>query len=368
MTGTEEDTLPPISWVQMYRLRLKRRRLLWRSFRSRRQLSCLANRTRRIGRNDILAFTTLRNEITRLPWFLHHYRALGVDHFLIVDNDSDDGSVAYLDDQPDVSLWQTRDSYRASRYGLDWLTWLQMRYGHDHWCLMVDADELLIYPDHDTRSLRDLTHWLDAQGRTAFGALMLDLYPKGPLGATATILKLTRPRFLAWFDAGPYRAQRQSPLGNLWVQGGARERMFFGNAPRHGLRRLNKIPLGALVAALRICELVPFRLTAPPERRLRRSEQPGAFRRFAAHQVPARSRGQIEDRETAPTALSRPGSVCGLLRQNQPAPRDVDCRLGVLHRLERSAAAGPDGNNQLGKSQVGLTVFKVVASKDGKMA
>ncbi|MBO9446029.1 glycosyltransferase family 2 protein [Ruegeria sp. R14_0] len=226
----------------MYRLRLKRRRLLWRSFRSRHQLSCLVDRTQSIGRNDILAFTTLRNEITRLPWFLHHYRALGVDHFLIVDNGSDDGSVAYLNDQPDVSVWQTRDSYRGSRYGLDWLTWLQMRYGHDHWCLMVDADELLIYPDHDTRSLRDLTHWLDAQERTAFGALMLDLYPKCPLGVDSYDPQTDPTKVLAWFDAGPYRATRQSPLGNLWVQGGARERMFFGNAPRHS-PTLNKIPL-----------------------------------------------------------------------------------------------------------------------------
>ncbi|WP_437436798.1 glycosyltransferase family 2 protein [Ruegeria arenilitoris] len=242
MTGTKEDTLPPISWVQMYRLRLKRRRLLWRSFRSRHQLSCLVDRTQNIGPNDILAFTTLRNEVTRLPWFLHHYRALGVDHFLVVDNGSDDGSVAYLNDQPDVSLWQTQDSYRASRYGLDWLTWLQMRYGNDHWCLMVDADELLIYPDHEARPLRDLTHWLDGQGRAAFGALMLDLYPKGPLGADSYDPQTDPTRVVGWFDAGPYRTTRQCPLGNLWVQGGARERMFFADAPRQS-PTLNKIPL-----------------------------------------------------------------------------------------------------------------------------
>ncbi|CUH49896.1 hypothetical protein RUA4292_04097 [Ruegeria atlantica] len=242
VTGTGEETLPPISWVQMYKLRLKRQRLLWRSFRSRHQLSSLSDRTANIIPSGILAFTTLRNEITRLPWFLRHYRALGVDHFLIVDNDSDDGSVPFLRKQPDVSLWQTRDSYRMSRYGLDWLTWLQMCYGHHHWTLMVDADELLIYPNHDTRPLPDLTKWLDDQGRVAFGALMLDLYPNGPLGEQGYDPENDPTEVVSWFDAAPYRAQRQSPLGNLWVQGGARERMFFADAPRRS-PTLNKIPL-----------------------------------------------------------------------------------------------------------------------------
>ncbi len=241
MTGTEE-TLPPLSWVQKYRLRLKRRRLLWRSFRSRRQLTPLLNRTRAIKPGDILAFTTLRNEITRLPWFLRHYRALGVDQFLIVDNGSDDGSVAFLHDQPDVSLWQTHASYREARYGLDWLTWLQMRHGHGHWTLMVDADELLIYPQHDARSLRDLTSLLDQQGRDAFGALMLDLYPKDPLGVQDYDPDTDPTEVLNWFDTGPYRAKRQSPMGNLWVQGGARERMFFADTPQRS-PTLNKLPL-----------------------------------------------------------------------------------------------------------------------------
>nr|WP_217354055.1 glycosyltransferase family 2 protein [Ruegeria arenilitoris] len=223
-------------------MRLKRRRLLWRSFRSRHQLASLKDQTAQIRPGAVLAFTTLRNEVNRLPWFFRHYRGLGVDHFLVVDNGSDDGSVGFLRDQPDVSLWQTSNSYRDARYGLDWLTWLQMRYGHGHWTLMVDADELLIYPNHDSKSLHDLTGTLDQQGHIAFGALLLDLYTKGPLGAQPYDPEMDPTKTLSWFDPGPYRAQRQSPLGNLWVQGGARERMFFADRPRHS-PTLNKIPL-----------------------------------------------------------------------------------------------------------------------------
>ncbi|NOD64978.1 glycosyltransferase family 2 protein [Ruegeria sp. HKCCD9179] len=242
MTSDSLQNLPLISWRQKYLLRWKRRRLLWRSLRSRHQLTCLKDQTREIHAGDVLAFITLRNEITRLPWFFRHYRQLGVRHFLIVDNGSDDGSTELLLNQPDVSVWQTYSSYRGSRFGLDWLTWLQMRYGHNHWCLMVDADELLVYSQCDTRPLQDLTAWLDRQGRVGFGALMLDLYPKGPLGRDTYDPDTDPTNLLCWFDAGPYRAQRQSPMGNLWVQGGVRERMFFSTT-RQRSPTLNKLPL-----------------------------------------------------------------------------------------------------------------------------
>ena len=53
---------------------------------------------------------------------MSHYRRLGVDHFLVIDNGSDDGSFEQLADQPDVSLWRTEARYRAARFGVDWLT------------------------------------------------------------------------------------------------------------------------------------------------------------------------------------------------------------------------------------------------------
>lgn len=215
--------------------------MLWRSFRSRHQLRVLANRTGEIRADSIVAVVTLRNEMTRLPWFLEYYRRIGIGHFLIVDNGSDDGSVAFLTGQPDVSLWQTQNSYRNARFGLDWMTWLQMRYAHRKWCLMVDADELLVFAHHENRTLRDLATWLERLGRTAFGAHMLDLYPKGQVG-TQTYTPGTDPlETLQWFDASEYRASRQQTLGNLWVQGGVRERAFFTEDPRKS-PTLNKIP------------------------------------------------------------------------------------------------------------------------------
>ena len=240
---TSGARLPPtLPLHEAYRLRWARRRALWRSFRSRHRMTKITDRTRQIRKNDLLCVMCVRNEAARLPWFLKHTRGLGVDHFLIVDNDSTDGTAAFLTEQPDVSIWHTADSYRRARFGLDWMTWLQMRYAHGHWCLMLDADELLVYDGCDRHDLHALTALLDAQDLGGFGTLMLDLYPKGPLDRCHVAPDRNPAEVLCWFDPGPYRASRQHPRSNLWVQGGLRERVFFAKAPSRG-PTLNKVPL-----------------------------------------------------------------------------------------------------------------------------
>lgn len=228
--------------MRAYRLRTRRRKLLWRSFRSRRALQVIKDRTDAIGRSDILCFMTVRNEMLRLPHFLAHHRKLGVGHFLIVDNDSTDGTRELLAGEPDVSLWVTRASYKKARFGLDWVTWLQIRFGHDHWCLTLDADELLIYPYWETRPLPALTGWLDDQGIQALGTMMLDLYPQTALSKAGIAPGDDPLAVLNWFDAGNYSVQVQARMGNLWIQGGPRARMFFADDPRRA-PTLNKIPL-----------------------------------------------------------------------------------------------------------------------------
>ena len=190
--------------IDRYRLRLERRRLLYRAFRRRRQLKALQVRSKALSQNTILAFTTLRNERVRLPYFLSYYRDLGVEHFLMVDNGSSDGSREYLLEQDDVSLWYTEASYRQARFGADWLGWLQMRYGHGRWCLTVDTDEFLIYPFCDTRPLSALTDWMNASGLTALSAMLLDLYPKGPLVEHPYGEGQNPFEIACWFDSGNY--------------------------------------------------------------------------------------------------------------------------------------------------------------------
>lgn len=228
--------------IESYRLRWRRKRLLARALLRRRDLRVLSDRTAAIGAEPILLFATLRNERIRLPYFLQYYRDLGVEHFLMVDNGSTDGSADYLAQQPDVSVWSTTASYKRSRFGMDWVMGLLRRYGHGHWCVVVDVDEFLIYPFCETRPLRALTDWLDASQIRAFSAMLLDMYPKGPV-AEQPYREGQNPFEIAqWFDSGNYAISRNWAYGNLWIQGGPRTRTFFADTPK-AAPALNKVPL-----------------------------------------------------------------------------------------------------------------------------
>ena len=228
--------------VQRYKLRLERKRFLVRAWRKARELLLVADRTDMIRPNDVLCFVTLRNERIRLPYFLQYYRDRGVAHFVFVDNDSTDGTREYLSAQKDCSVWTTPASYKRSRFGMDWLNALLRQYGTGHWCVVVDPDEFLLYPFCDTRPIPALTDWLESSSIKSFGAMLLDMYPKGPITAQPYAEGQNPFDIACWFDSGNYMIDRNWEFGNLWIQGGPRARLFFPDKPERA-PALNKIPL-----------------------------------------------------------------------------------------------------------------------------
>ncbi len=328
-------------------LRLARKRWRIRAFRKRRELRPVVDRTHTISADEILVFSTLRNERVRLPYFLRYYRDLGVTHFLIVDNDSDDGSREYLAEQPDVSLWTTPASYKRSRFGVDWLNWLQMKYAHGHWCLVVDPDEFFVYPFCDTRPLRALTDWLDASSIKSFSAMLLDMYPKGPFDAQTYHEGQDPFEVAPWFDSGNYTITRNSKYGNLWIQGGPRARMFFPDLPERA-PALNKIPLVkwdrdyAYVSSTHM--LLPRGLNQVYD------EWGGekASGVSAAREVPRHLRAQGRRRDGAQAALRQQPRIPGLSHGDFERARPVVQVEREIHQLASAGDSGADVQGQLG--------------------
>ncbi|MEO1537523.1 MAG: glycosyltransferase family 2 protein [Pseudomonadota bacterium] len=228
--------------LSAFGLRMERRRCQIRALRKRSELTIASDRTSRIAKQDILVFATVRNELRRLPYFLEYYRKMGVAHFLIVDNASTDGSAELLEEEQDVSLWSTTESYKRSRFGTDWLNWLKFRYGEGHWTLTLDPDEFLVYPFCDTRPLRALCDWLDQSGIRSLGTMLVDMYPRGPMSDVTYKAGQDPLEIANWFDAGNYMISRNPRYGNLWIQGGPRARVYFPDEPEKA-PSLNKIPL-----------------------------------------------------------------------------------------------------------------------------
>lgn len=231
-----------VSILEAYRLRWQRKRLRLRAQWQRRQLQAISLRYDPNRADQVLLFACLRDERIRLPYFLKYYRDLGVSHFFFVDNDSQDGSLSYLAEQKDVSIWSTKASYRDARFGMDWIMALLRCYGHKRWCLTVDIDEFLVYPFCESRPLQALTDWLDTSGVRSFSAMLVDMYPKGKIQDQHYREGQDPFAIAEWFDTGNYIVSRNPGLGNLWIQGGPRARSYFANQPK-AAPALNKIPL-----------------------------------------------------------------------------------------------------------------------------
>lgn len=228
--------------IESYYLRLKRRRRRLRAFRKQKELTLIKNRSSICQSSDIFLFSSVHNERHRLSFFLEYYRNMGINHFFFVDNDSTDGSAEFLAAQPDVSLWYTEASYKRANFGMDWINGLLRRFGRNHWSLIIDIDEFFVYPYCDTRPIQALTDWLDASSIKSFGALLIDMYPATTQKQQEYANGDNPLNTLTHFDPGNYTQTLNKKYGNLWIQGGPRQRIFFTDQPDQA-PALNKIPL-----------------------------------------------------------------------------------------------------------------------------
>ena len=169
----------------------------------------------------------VRNEMFMLPHFLAHYRRLGVTGFLITDNCSDDGTLEYLLEQPDVAVFSADTEYRVAAGGTDWKLTLMAQFRPGRWTLVADADELLVYRGWETTPLE--THLAGPAFAEADAVLlwMLDMYPQGPLSEAS--FESGDPFTEAGFvDAEPFR---ENSLG----RGSFSNRQTRTSALRHRL-------------------------------------------------------------------------------------------------------------------------------------
>lgn len=179
--------------------------------------------------DEVRLFAKVRNEALRLPFFLSYYRSLGVDRFFIIDNGSTDDTLDILSQNRDCHIFSTSELMSKSRCGIDWIQPLLDQFGQSRWCVIVDADELLVYPDSETVPLQKFCEELDDSHANAFPCYLLDMYPEGPIDNIK--YKPGQPFLDAcpFFDESGYRwihRRKKGPTVGPTIVGGPRLRMF----------------------------------------------------------------------------------------------------------------------------------------------
>jgi hypothetical protein len=181
----------------------------------------------------------VHDEMFFLEAFLNHYRRLGADRFIVLDDRSTDGTAEFLAGEPDVMVVTSGIRYfeevayppetlariRETRAVRLWRDQMLDQFCSNQWAVVVDTDEFLALPT----SLPALCAELAAEGGEAAWGAMVDMYPervRDILGADAARFRLEDPWF---FDARPHldpRQPRQTPPVPRTVYPGSVARLF----------------------------------------------------------------------------------------------------------------------------------------------
>ncbi|MFC1605781.1 glycosyltransferase family 2 protein [Pseudomonadota bacterium] len=187
-------------------------------------LSRIDNNELGIKQHEILVFSCVRNELSRLPYFFEYHRALGANRFFVIDNASTDGTTDFLLTQSDVHLFFTAASYAKSRCGVDWLNSLLAEFGTGYWTITLDVDELLVYPGSESIKLQTLVNYLESENAEAVGTFLLDMYSDLPISKTDYIGGSSFIEICKHFDGNTYLSRNDRGLP---VRGGPRHRLFW---------------------------------------------------------------------------------------------------------------------------------------------
>ncbi len=145
-----------------------------------------------IANNDLtqkkgLTLTAImHNEMYFLPEFLEHYRKLGVQRFILLDDASTDGSVEFVSVQPDVMLLQSdyrfgdkvfyKGSGKEERAMLSWRQGMLETFCQNQWSLHLDLDEFVYLPKD--QGFHGLINKINSTKIDMVWGAMIDLYPE----------------------------------------------------------------------------------------------------------------------------------------------------------------------------------------------
>ena len=173
---------------------------------------------------DIIMISVVKDELYRTRKFLNHYRNIGVHKFVIIDNQSTDGTKEYLGEQHDVFLISALDKYTTNRREA-WLNRVLSYFGYNRWYMVADIDELIVYRGVEEHDISDVVKFALDNNLSRIRGMMIDMYPEeySAIDDTEDIYSL-----YTFFDSDTYTYEKACEFEI--VRGGFRNRCMGSNA------------------------------------------------------------------------------------------------------------------------------------------
>lgn len=133
--------------------------------------------------DSLVILCLVRDGLPYVEEFVKHYRSLGAQHIVFLDNGSTDGTieavrslVGGVNRSDDITVLSSNLPYREYKYLMK--QYLHERFGMGRWSLYVDVDEFFDFPYSEALEVGDFLGYLTQNGYTAVTCQMLDMFPE----------------------------------------------------------------------------------------------------------------------------------------------------------------------------------------------
>lgn len=177
---------------------------------------------------DPILVVPVKNELNRMKLLYKHYRALGVTQFVVIDNDSTDGTFEWCCQQVGTRVYRIKQPYQTERRNA-WIERVLALVGYDKWYIVVDSDELLDYVGSEIHPITELIKVAADNNYSRIVGYQVDMYNEHKLFSGGYKYEEI-PSEYCWFDTDSYSLKntvvnRRGSIIDLII-GGPRNRLF----------------------------------------------------------------------------------------------------------------------------------------------
>lgn len=220
-TYSEKDNEIWLKAFKKYLLRYPERLEIFKSF-SDIELKCVKLENNNIKDNEVILLCVVKNDLERIKMVYSHHKKLGVKKFVILDNNSSDGTLEWICTKSDIDVYQTEEKFNSLRkYG--WINKLISIYGMNRWYLYVDSDELFVYDNCENKDIHNLIDTMHEKKFYRMGVAMIDMYSERGIYKPVALNKKIDEE-LIYFDTNSYNVTEI--YKGTSITGGPRERVL----------------------------------------------------------------------------------------------------------------------------------------------